>query len=240
MTSTLFFDGYIITMDKERRLIENGAIYIEDRKIMDIGTTPKLQSKYSDADQLIDASHHVLMPGLINTHNHLFQILLKSMGDDLNLIDWIHACILPHLYNIKPQDLYYAAATGSIELLKSGCTTNADMSYLVHEKLPNIVDEPCQASLDTGIRGYIVRTSENCDQFNLRSPEERITWEEHIESTDNIIKRTREFHKRWNGKGNGRIYATGGPNWPPGSNKELLQEYTKIAKETGLKFVGWS
>ncbi|MHA1713655.1 MAG: amidohydrolase family protein, partial [Candidatus Ranarchaeia archaeon] len=236
MTSTLFKNGYVITMDPDRRLIENGAVYVEDRVIKDIGTTSKLTTKYNDVDRVVDASKHVVMPGLINTHNHLFQILLKSMGDDLNLIDWIHACILPHIYKIRPKDLYYAAATGSIELIKSGCTTNADMSYLVHNKLPDMCDNVVQASIDTGIRGYIVRTSENDDQFGLRSEAEKAVWLEHIETTDQMIRRSREYYKKWHGKGEGRIYPAAGPNWPPGSNKELLQAYSELSEETGLKF----
>ncbi len=236
MSTTLFNNGYVITMDPERRIIENGSVYIEDQIIKDIGLTTKLIPKYQDVDRVVDASKHVVMPGLVNTHNHLFQILLKSMGDDLNFVDWFHTCIQPHTYNIRPKDLYYAAATGSIELLKSGCTTNADMSYLVNNKYPELCDSLVQASLDTGIRGYIVRTSENDDQFGFFSSSEKVEWLEHIETQEQMIRRGREFYKKWKGKGEGRIYPAAGLDWPSGSNKDLLQAYSELSEETGLKF----
>ena len=84
----LITNGRIVTMDAERRVIRHGAVLIEGNRIKDIGQNADLLARYPDVERL-DAADNTVMPGLINTHTHLFQSLFRGLGDDLSLTDWI-------------------------------------------------------------------------------------------------------------------------------------------------------
>ena len=111
----LIKNGYIVTVDKERRVIEDGAVVVERDKIVEIGKTPDIIGKYS-AEKVIDARGTMVLPGLVNTHDHLFQVLYRSLGDDMELFEWakiIHS-LSEHL---EDEDLYYSALTGCLEMI---------------------------------------------------------------------------------------------------------------------------
>ena len=72
MMESLFSRATIVTMNSARDVIDDGAVYVNGDRIQDVGF----------AAELIDCSDRVLIPGLINTHTHLFQTLLKGLGDD--------------------------------------------------------------------------------------------------------------------------------------------------------------
>jgi len=74
----LLLNGTVVTVNKKREIIEDGAVAIKGDKIVDIGLSKILAEKYSDAKTKIDATGKVLFPGLINTHNHLFQRCLQQ------------------------------------------------------------------------------------------------------------------------------------------------------------------
>ena len=65
----------------------------------------------------------IVFAGLVDTHTHLYQTLLKGLGDDLPLMEWLDACTLPSIPHLTPRRCYVAAALGCIESLRSGCTT---------------------------------------------------------------------------------------------------------------------
>ena len=114
----------------------------------------KLQSKYSDADQLIDASHHVLMPGLINTHNHLFQILLKSMGDDLNFVPTHHNTLqsLAHenIFVIGDATNVPASKAGSVAHFQAETLTDNILLYMDGYPLKKEFDGHANCFIETG------------------------------------------------------------------------------------------
>lgn len=150
----LILNAYVVTMDPERRLIASGGIAVKDGKIICIDDSATVERLYA-ADKTIDASGRAVFPGMINTHNHLFQILLKGLGKDMNLFDWLDNSIRRAYPLINGEDIYLAAAAGCIELLKSGVTTVLDYQY-AHGK-PGLSDRVIDAFLDTGIRGILAR-----------------------------------------------------------------------------------
>lgn len=87
---------WIISLDKERRIIRNGAIAIEDGSIRSIGKYDKLDKNYRYySDIVIDAQRKIVMPGLINTHVHMVQALLRGCANNVSLIDWLTKRIWP-------------------------------------------------------------------------------------------------------------------------------------------------
>ncbi|EQI36278.1 amidohydrolase family protein [Clostridioides difficile Y184] len=79
MMDILIKNAIIVTVNKEREVIFDGALVVKDNKIADIGNSKEIESKYTDVKKIIDAKGKVLFPGFINTHNHLFQTLLKGL-----------------------------------------------------------------------------------------------------------------------------------------------------------------
>ncbi|MGQ4893846.1 MAG: amidohydrolase family protein [Candidatus Njordarchaeia archaeon] len=122
MDSILIANGTIITMDKLRRVIRDGAILIEDSDIAAVGKSSELKRKYS-AEITIYANNNIVMPGLINTHTHLFQSLGKDLGTDVNLIDWFKKAWNPLVTGMNDKDYYNAAMLGILEAIETGTTT---------------------------------------------------------------------------------------------------------------------
>src|SRR5215467_9258089 len=125
------------------------AIAITGDSIVGIG-----QGDYTAA-RTIDASGKLIFPGLVDTHTHLYQTLLKGLGDDLPLMEWLDACTLPSIPHLTPRMCYVAAALGCIESLRSGCTTIFD--YMVDHPDTQVYDATLQAFEDVGIQGIIGR-----------------------------------------------------------------------------------
>ena len=97
----------------------------------------------------------LIFPGLVDTHTHLYQTLLKGLGDDLPLMEWLDACTLPSIPHLTPRMCYVAAALGCIESLRSGCTTIFD--YMVDHPNTEVYDAILQAFEDVGIQGVLGR-----------------------------------------------------------------------------------
>ncbi|RYD02304.1 hypothetical protein N752_25465 [Desulforamulus aquiferis] len=125
MTTTLFKDAIIVTMNPSREILR-GNLLVEDSRIKAIGT-----EDYS-ADQIIDAKGQVLIPGLIQTHIHLCQTLFRGQADDLELMDWLQKRIWPLEGGHDPESLYYSAMLGIGELLRGGTTSLIDMATVNH------------------------------------------------------------------------------------------------------------
>jgi 5-methylthioadenosine/S-adenosylhomocysteine deaminase len=132
-----------------RSVKNDAAIAITGDSIVGIG-----QGDYTAA-RTIDASGKLIFPGLVDTHTHLYQTLLKGLGDDLPLMEWLDACTLPSIPHLTPRMCYVAAALGCIESLRSGCTTVFD--YMVDHHDPEVYDAILQAFSDVGIQGVLGR-----------------------------------------------------------------------------------
>ena len=117
--------GTIVTANCKQDIINDGALAIEAGKIVAVGKTDEI-TKIEKADKVIDAKGKTVIPGLIDTHNHLFQTLLKGIGDDRKLINWIVDAIQPIIPVMNANDVYVAALNGCVEMIKSGTTSCVD------------------------------------------------------------------------------------------------------------------
>ncbi|WP_296628247.1 amidohydrolase family protein, partial [uncultured Negativibacillus sp.] len=106
MITKLLKNAVIVTVNPEREIFYHGAIAIENDRIAAIGDSAELEAKYSHADEVFDFSGKVIFPGFINTHNHLFQTLLKGLGDDMELKDWLSNMMFPASVYLEPEDTY--------------------------------------------------------------------------------------------------------------------------------------
>ncbi len=207
MIDLILRGGTIVTMDGRRRIIDDGAIVVQGKRIEFVGKREEAESKYK-CEKELDTKGKVIFPGLINAHNHMYQVLARSIGSDLRLLDWLERCIFPFMgfLNEKEEDIYTAELLGCIENIKSGNTYVIDYPS-------GRSDVPIKAMIETGIKGCFIRriSDVNAPENVLEEPEE-------------VISECEKLAKRWHGAADGRIMVGIGPSHPYNCSKELLIE----------------
>jgi 5-methylthioadenosine/S-adenosylhomocysteine deaminase len=151
---SLWTHASVVTMNGSRDIIDDGAVAVEGDKIADVGAAREVESRHPGA-QVIDCTGRTIIPGLVNTHTHLFQTLLKGLGDDMVLRDWFTHMTGPSAVQLTFGDVLAAARHGCVESIRSGVTTLVDFMY-VHPR-PNLADAVVRAFRESGIRGVVAR-----------------------------------------------------------------------------------
>ena len=135
--------------------IRDAGLYARDGVIEQVGPTASLPD---DADQIIDMTGHVVIPGMVNTHHHLFQNLTRVVppAQDAPLFGWLQT-LYPVWSHLGPEHIYWSTVLGLAELALSGCTTSSDHLYLY----PNgaKLDDSMAAAADIGVRFHGTRGS---------------------------------------------------------------------------------
>ena len=128
--TTLIKNGIVITVDRNRRIFEDGAVVIQGDRIIDVGKTHQVLKKKYRVDRVIDARKKAVIPGLVNTHIH--SDLIRGTADDMPLIEWLDYYISPWHWVVTPEIAHAAAMLTYAEALKSGTTCLADMFRYMH------------------------------------------------------------------------------------------------------------
>ncbi|PKU25463.1 8-oxoguanine deaminase [Telmatospirillum siberiense] len=142
----------LATFDDEGREIADGAILVRDNVVEAVGTTDELAGRA--ADRVLDLSDHVVLPGLINTHHHMYQNLTRVMVQDEELLVWLKT-LYPIWSALDDEAIGVSARVAMAELIASGCTTSSDHLYI----LPNncTLDATIEAARDIGLRFHAAR-----------------------------------------------------------------------------------
>ena len=144
----LIRNAAILTQDKTRQIIKNGALLIDGDTIVDVGPSAKLEKKYAKAaKKVINGEGKVVMPGLVNAHNHAAMTLLRGFADDTALNNWLTKKIWPAEAKLKPVDIYRGTKLACQEMLLSGTTTFANMYWHPRQEI--------KAVKETGLRGFV-------------------------------------------------------------------------------------
>ncbi len=164
----------LVTMDDARRRIPKGGLYVRDNVIRHVGPSEELPA---DADQVIDAQGMVILPGLANTHHHLYQSLTRALpsAQDVELFDWLR-----RLYTVwaglTGEAVYVSALLALSELILSGCTTAADHLYLYPNNCR--IDDEIRAAQELGIRFHPSRGSMSLGRSRGGLPPDSVVEEE--------------------------------------------------------------
>ncbi len=137
MTDKLVAGGTVVTVDDNETIYEDGAVLVTDDKIQDVGPTTELQTRY-DADEIIDASGKVVIPGLINLHVH--SGFIRGLAEDLPVWEWLAEHVDPTHRALRRDDARVAYELCYMEMLKSGVTCALDM-YRYMQEAAEIVDD---------------------------------------------------------------------------------------------------
>ncbi len=173
MTTLLVKNAHLlVTMDDERREIAGGGLFVRDNVIEAIGPGDTLPDT---ADTVLDLSGHVVLPGLINTHHHLYQSLTRVIAQDADLFTWL-TTLYPIWANLTDEAIYVSTITGLAELALSGCTTSSDHLYI----FPNdcTLDSQIRAAADIGVRFHAARGSMSLGESQGGLPPDRVTEDE--------------------------------------------------------------
>jgi len=215
MTSILIKNGYIATMNKERRVYERGSLYIEDDRIISVGRKVKAPSP----DYVIDADHKVVLPGFVNTHAHLqqyFRGVYELIGD-------FYKVNLPLEMYRRPEDMEWLGLSSCAELIYGGCTTTT-IIYTYPDGFAKAVEK-------AGNRVILGADIEEVDLGKLREG----VYEYLPEKGEAAFKRAVNLYRRWHNKAEGRIKTIMAPKAPDLTRPETYLRCKEFAEEKGLK-----
>jgi len=203
---------YVLTLDRERRIIRDGSILVEDGRIRRVGKAAELAGGH--VDRVIDARRLLVTPGFMNGHMHISYahpvrgIFPEEMASPLN-----------HVFNLQAamteEEEYHASLLGIVELLKSGTVCFVDPGST---KFP---DACLQAYEDSGIRVIMGECV-----TDIQAP-----WNLPKHATGEAVRRTAAFIDKWNGRLDGRLTAWAMPFSPETCTGELLSELKKVVDE---------
>ncbi len=216
----------LVTMDAQRREIADGAVFVRDNVIEAVGSTDALPKS---ADVAIDAHNHVVLPGLVNTHHHMFQTLTRVVrsAQDCELFDWLRA-LYPIWARLTPEMVRVSTQIAMAELLLSGCTTSSDHLYL----FPNGVrlDDSIEAAEVVGMRFHAARGSMSVGESAGGLPPDRV-----VESEDAILRDSQRLIERWHDpKRHAMRRIVLAPCSPFSVSRELMRDSAALARSHGV------
>lgn len=223
----LYAHATLITVNRAREIILDGAILVRGDTIADIDKSDVLISRYP-AEEVKDLTGRIVIPGLINTHMHTAQTLLRGAADDLELVSWLCERIWVLQGNFTPDDGYAAARVSIAEMLKSGTTCFLESMFADRYGFDGL----CRAVEESGIRGCLGKIVMDIGTY-AKDPK----WAMHpglVENRETSLLGTLKMWEKWDGKADGRIKVWFGARTPGGVSDDLYREMTALSQEKNI------
>jgi cytosine/adenosine deaminase-related metal-dependent hydrolase len=216
----------LVTMDDHRREIPDGGLFIRDGFIIQAGPSSELPQV---ADEVLDLTGHILLPGLVNTHHHFYQTLTRVVpaAQNANLFNWLKT-LYPIWARMTPEDIHISTQTALSELALSGCTTASDHLYL----FPNgsTLDDEIEAATTIGVRLHASRGSMSLGESKGGLPPDSVVdSEEHI-----LIDSERLIQQYHDAKPGSMVQIVLAPCSPFSVTSELMKESASLARKYGV------
>ncbi len=221
----------IATMDDAGRELRDASLLIRGNLIEGIGSAHELlQSAGGQVDEVIDARGHLVMPGMVNTHHHMYQSLTRAIPavQDAELFSWLRG-LYPIWANLTPEMIHVSTQTAMAELLLSGCTTSSDHLYIY----PNGVklDDSIEAAREIGMRFTATRGSMSVGQSAGGLPPDRV-----VEKEDAILKDTQRLIEQHHNAAHGSmLHVAVAPCSPFSVSRDLMRESAVLARHHGVR-----
>ena len=217
----------VVTMDSARREIRGGWVHVTDSAITALGGP---EDPAPPAAETVRLAGHVLMPGLVNTHHHMFQSLTRALpaAQDAELFDWLGA-LYPVWARLTPDALRIAAATAMAELVLSGCTTAADHHYI----FPNgcRLEDTIAAAQEIGLRFHPTRGAMSLGRSQGGLPPDEV-----VEREDAILADMERVVARFHDPARLSMLRIGiAPCSPFSVTRELMRDAAGFARARGLR-----
>jgi len=210
----LVLNGTLVTMDKDRRIIQDAGIAVEHGRIVAVGSRADIIGRYS-APERVDATGKIIIPGLINGHTHIPMTLFRGLADDLDLQEWLTKYIFPaEAKNVTEDFVRAGTRLGLAEMIRGGTTTYCDMYYFEDA----IADETAKA----GVRAVLGETVIDFPVADNKTNAEAMAYVE-------------RFVQKW--KGNELIVPAVAPHAPYTVSEEHLKAIRAFSDRTGAPIV---
>lgn len=200
----------IVTMDSERRVLENGYVAVRGDQIVAVGQNPSRDfPKGMDAKQTIDATEKLILPGLINGHTHIPMVLMRGLKDDVTLDDWLRKFIFPaEARNVTEDYVRWGSRLALAEMIRGGTTTFADMYYFE--------DAEAEETKAAGLRGLLGET-----WIDFPAPDNKNEAE--------MAAYTEKYLKKW--QGDPLIHASVAPHSIYTCSEKTLKDSAALARK---------
>ncbi len=219
--STLYRNGWVVTMDDEAAEHPGGWLLVRDGSIEAVGA-----GDGPAADETVDLHGAVVTPGLVNTHHHLYQTLTRARAQEATLFEWLVA-LYPVWARIDEESEYAAARTGLAELALSGCSTVFDHHYVFPRGRTGLVEAEVRAARELGVRIVASRGSMDLGESQGGLPPDSL-----VEEIDAVLADTERLAALQDGDGFVRIAVA--PCSPFSATGRLMEESAALARRLGL------
>jgi len=228
MSKTLLIKNarVVVTMDEQRREINDGAIFVRGNVIEQVGASSELPQT---ADEVINAANHVVVPGLVNTHHHMYQSLTRVIPAAQNgeLFNWL-TNLYPIWANLDAEMVHVSTLTAMSELILSGCTTSSDHLYIYPNDCK--LDDSIEAATKIGMRFHAARGSMSVGQSKGGLPPDCV-----VEDEKAILRDTQRLIETYHDSSRHamqRIVVA--PCSPFSVSRDLMKEAASLARSHGV------
>jgi 5-methylthioadenosine/S-adenosylhomocysteine deaminase len=217
MPQTLLHNAGVLTMDAEGKLFTSGAVLVEGKTIEAVGRSADVVPLANADAEKIDLKGKWILPGLINTHVHTSQQLGRGLGDDVDLLTWLHQRIWPYESSLTEEDSYLSSLLTGIELIRGGVTTFCEAGG-------QHVNGMGRAVTEMGLKAILCRSTMDTGEGLPRA------WQMDAKEA---LRRGVEDFDNWHGKAEGRIRACFGLRTIFNNSDELILGTSRLARERG-------
>lgn len=240
MKRTIITGAHVATVDAAGTEHRNGYVVIDDTSIVAVGagTPPSWATDALTPDGTpagievvsIDGRGHLLTPGLINTHHHLYQWLTRGWAQDAILFDWLTA-LYPAWSRIDA-DLTQTASLGAMAVLaRSGCSTVGDHHYVFPQNSGDIVGGIVQSASELGLRLHATRGS-----MDLGASQGGLPPDFAVETTADALQASGEAVQKYHNASWGAMVKVAiAPCSPFSVTADLLKESAVLARDLGVR-----
>ena len=227
--SLLIRDATVVTVDRDRRILEPGAVYVEGARIADVGPSAEVARRHPNAARVVDGRRKVVVPGFVSTHNHVGYSLFRGRAEDAGL-GCVTGMYFPMAGLVTREERLAIGALTYAELLRSGVTTVLEMEEDADVFAPFVER--------LGIRSAMGVMTLDVEVDGL--PHGRYRYDPALREAQ--LRQAVEFAETWHGRADGRITALMTPNMTISSSPELLRASRAAADRLGLGLsihLGW-
>lgn len=216
----------LVTLDANRREIPGGGVFIRDGVIEAVGPSAELPQH---ADRVLSMAGCVVIPGLINTHHHMYQSLTRALpgAQDAELFAWLRR-LYPIWAGLTPEMVQVSTQTAMAELMLSGCTTSSDHLYLY----PNgcRLDHSIEAAAGIGMRFHAARGAMSVGESQGGLPPDRL-----VEREADILADSQRLIETWhNPARHAMLRVALAPCSPFSVSRELMRDAAQLARSHGV------
>jgi cytosine/adenosine deaminase-related metal-dependent hydrolase len=218
----------LVTVDSQRRIITNGALAVTGGKLAAVGKREQVIRECPQDSERYDLRGQLVIPGLVNTHVHLSQALIRGCADDLALVDWLTKRVWVLQGNYDQEDGRLSAELCVLEMLKSGTTAFVESmtaSRYGFDGIARVVET-------SGIRGALSKIVMDLPSYATAAGTMHPGM---IETAEASFEEALAKHKKWQGAAEGRIQVWFGPRPPGGCTSELYRRMMAAARERNMR-----